>query len=48
MYGFFEDLLINVSLVITLIFIFMKVRWGKGEDLFFGLKPWMVDGFAGG
>lgn len=48
MYGFFEDLLINVSLVITLIFIFMKVRWGKGEDPFFGLKPWMVDGFAGG
>lgn len=48
MHGFLEDLLINVSLVITLIFIFMKARWGKGEDTFFGLKAWFVDGLAGG
>lgn len=48
MYVFIEDLLINVSLVITLIFIFMKARWGKGEETFFGLKAWLVDGLAGG
>lgn len=48
MYGLMEDLLINVSLVITLIFLFMKARWGNRQEISSGHSAWIMDGVAGG
>lgn len=45
MYGLLEDLMINVSMVITLIFLFMKARWGNRQEI---SSAWLIDGVAGG
>lgn len=48
MTGLLEDLLINVSLVITLIFLFMKARWSNRQEINAGRLAWVLDGVAGG
>lgn len=48
MFSLLEDLIINLSLVISLIFIFMKIRWGRNQKkLPFNLSVFL-DGLCGG
>ncbi|EXJ23456.1 Response regulator, GGDEF domain protein [Alkalibacterium sp. AK22] len=43
-----EDLVINVSLVISLIFIFMHFRWRNDESRLPGWSKMLLDGLSGG
>lgn len=48
MFSLLENLIINLSLVISMVFIFMKLRWGRNQQLFPVEFSVFLDGLCGG
>lgn len=48
MYSLLEDLIVNLSLVISLLFIFMKIRWSRNQRKQSFKLTGMLDGLMGG
>ncbi|API87946.1 hypothetical protein BKP56_00720 [Marinilactibacillus sp. 15R] len=44
----FEDLFVNICIVTTLVFVYMKIRWGNREKSSYPWISHLIDGFCGG